>query len=202
MCHSNNKSNNPDDDPKKTGTLETTLPNIHTVALSCHEAPIPLLFKKGWPQAGVVINILIPNKKMTIINGIKIKDHFVYNLPKNKDLLGFARKNRKAGNLAEIAFWLQVRNKLFHGLDFDRQRVIGNYIVDFYVRRLGLVVEIDGGSHNEKFDYDKQRDSFFEGLGLTVFHTTDYDVLQHVDLVLVDLRRFIIKYCEHEDERL
>ena len=138
---------------------------------------------------------------MTNINGIKIKDHFVHNLPKNKDLLGFARKNRKAGNLAEITFWLQVHNKLFHGLDFDRQRVIGNYIVDFYVRRLGLVVEINGGSHNEKFEYDEQRDSFLEGLGLKVFHTTDYDVLQHVDLVLEDLRNFILKHCEHEEER-
>ena len=43
---------------------------------------------------------------------------------------------------------------------------------------------------------------FFEGLGLKVFHTTDYDVLQHVDLVLDDLRRFIVKYCEHEEEGL
>ena len=86
---------------------------------------------------------------MTIINGIKIKDHPVRNLPKNSELSDYARKNRKAGNLAEIVFWLQVHRKSFHGLDFDRQKVIGNYIVDFYVKRLGLVIEIDGGSHNE-----------------------------------------------------
>ena len=91
---------------------------------------------------------------MTIINGIRIKDRPVHNLPVNKELQGYACKNRKAGNLAEIVFWLQVHGKSFHGLDFDRQKVIGNYIVDFYVKRLGLVVEIDGGSHNEKMDYD------------------------------------------------
>ena len=103
--------------------------------------------------------------------------------------------------MAEIAFWLQVRRKLFHGLDFDRQKVIGNFIADFYVKRLGLVVEIDGGSHNEKENYDAWRDEFLEGLGLKVFRTTDYDVLQHVDLVLEDLRNFIVNNYEHEENQ-
>ena len=138
-------------------------------------------------------------KIMTIINGIKIKDHCVHNLPANRELLGYARKNRKAGNLAEIALWMQVHKKMFHGLDFDRQKVIGNYIVDFFVKRLGLVVEIDGGSHNEKADYDAQRDKYLEGLGLRVFHTTDFDVLQHVNIVLEDMRNFIVENFEHEE---
>ena len=34
--------------------------------------------------------------------------------------------------MAEIAFWKQVHKKMFYGLDFDRQKVIGNYIVDNY----------------------------------------------------------------------
>ena len=136
---------------------------------------------------------------MTIINGIRIKDHYVHNLPANKELLGYARNNRKACNLAEVAFWIQVNKKKFHGLDFDRQKVIGNYIVDFFVKKLGLVVEIDGGSHNEKADYDTQRDKYLEGLGLKVFHTTDFDVLQHVNIMLEDLRKFIVENYEHED---
>ena len=136
---------------------------------------------------------------MTIINDIKIKDHYVFNLPENEDLSAFARKNRKAGNLAEVILWMQVHRKMFYGLDFDRQKVIGNYIVDFYVKRLGLVVEIDGGSHNEKTEYDSQRDQYLESLGLKVFHTTDFDVLHHVSLVLNDLSNFIIENYEHED---
>ena len=136
---------------------------------------------------------------MTIINGIKIKDHSVYNLPGNEELSSFARKNRKARNLAEVIFWMQVHQKMFYGLDFDRQKIIGNYIVDFYVKRLGLVVEIDGGSHNEKMEYDSQRDQYLENLGLKVFHTTDFDVLHHVSLVLNDLSSFIIGNYEHED---
>ena len=135
---------------------------------------------------------------MTIINGIRIIDHYVHNLPVNRELLGYARENRKACTLAEVAFWMQVHKKKFHGLDFDRQKVIGNYIVDFFVKKLGLVVEIDGGSHNEKVDYDAQRDKYLQGLGLKVFHTTDFDVLQHVNITLEDLRKFIVDNYEHE----
>ena len=136
---------------------------------------------------------------MTNINNIRIKYHYIHNLPENRELLGYARENRKAGNMAEIAFWKQVHKKMFHGLDFDRQKVIGNYIVDFFVKKLGLVIEIDGGSHNDKEDYDAQRDKYLEDLGLKVFHTTDYDVLQHVNIVLDDLRKYIVENFEHED---
>ena len=136
---------------------------------------------------------------MTIINNVKIKDRYIHNLPENKDLLRYARENRKVGNMAEIAFWMQVHKKMFHGLDFTRQQVIGNYIVDFFVKKLGLVIEIDGGSHNEKEDYDTQRDRYLESLGLKVFHTTDYDVLQHVSMVLEELRRYIVDNYVHED---
>ena len=107
---------------------------------------------------------------MTLINDIRIKDHYVHNLPENRELLGYARKNRMAGNMAVIAFWKQVHKKKFHGLDFDRQKVIGNYIVDFFVKKLALVIEIDGGSRNGKADYDAQRDKYLESLGLKVFH--------------------------------
>ena len=69
---------------------------------------------------------------MTIINDIRIKDHYVHNLPENRELLAYARENRRAGNMAEIAFRKQVHKKMFHGLDFDRQKVVGNYIVDNY----------------------------------------------------------------------
>jgi len=59
-----------------------------------------------------------------------------YELPFNPNLKERARELRKAGNLAEIIFWKQVRNKQFLGLDFDRQKIVGNYIVDFYCKEL------------------------------------------------------------------
>ena len=87
---------------------------------------------------------------LTTINDITIYRKVTQNLPYNSALLNRAKKLRKAGVLSEVVFWRQVRSKSFSGIDFDRQRIIGNYIVDFYVKSLGLVIEIDGSSHNEK----------------------------------------------------
>ncbi|MBO7493440.1 MAG: hypothetical protein J6T87_04780 [Bacteroidales bacterium] len=41
---------------------------------------------------------------------------------------------------------------------------------------------------------------YLGGLGLKMFHTTDFDVLQHVNIVLADLRKYIVEHYEHEDD--
>jgi len=107
-----------------------------------------------------------------------------YELPFNPNLKERARELRKAGNLAEIIFWKQVRNKQFLGLDFDRQKIVGNYIVDFYCKELGVVVEIDGDSHNEKMEYDAERDKYLKSLGLKVYHVRAEDVLNNIEGVM------------------
>lgn len=96
-------------------------------------------------------------KILTEINGIPIYRNFVEDLPYNPQLKPLLSGKRKAGILSEVVFWKQVRAKSFHQLDFDRQRIIGNYIVDFYVKTLGLIIEIDGWSHDNKEIYDEVR---------------------------------------------
>ncbi len=93
-------------------------------------------------------------------------------------------------------FWKQVHKKRFHGIDFNRQKVIGNYIADFYASSLGLVVEIDGGCHNGKLEYDAYRDEYMRSLGIQVFRTTDYDITHHPDVVMRELERFILDHYE------
>jgi very-short-patch-repair endonuclease len=130
---------------------------------------------------------------LTTINNISIKKNFVENLPYNPKLKLLAREKRKAGILSEVLFWQQVRAKQFHNIDFDRQRIIGNYIVDFYVKALGLVVEIDGISHEAKVVYDIDRQLFLESLGLKVFRATDGSVKRAILDVMIDLEKFIVK---------
>ncbi len=105
-------------------------------------------------------------------------------LPYNPKLKERARELRKAGNLSEVLFWNQVKNKQFKGLDFDRQNVIGNYIVDFYCANCNVVVEIDGSSHDNKQEYDAARDAFLESLGLTVIHIPVADVMNNMGAVM------------------
>ncbi|HZJ80918.1 MAG TPA: DUF559 domain-containing protein [Dysgonamonadaceae bacterium] len=126
---------------------------------------------EGWSKTGVV-------KRNT-------KNYF--SLPYNPKLKERAKALRKAGNLAEVLFWQEVHKRKFKGFDFDRQKIIGNYIVDFYCANRQVVVEIDGSSHDEKQKYDAVRDAFLESLGLTVIHITAKDVLQNLGSVMAGL---------------
>lgn len=130
---------------------------------------------------------------LTQINGIPIHKNFVENLPYNPKLKALLNEKRKAGILSEVIFWKQVRAKSFHHIDFDRQRIIGNYIVDFYVKKLGLIVEIDGGSHDLKKDYDEIRQKYLESLGLKIFRVTDFDVKNNLSVVMKDLENFVVE---------
>jgi very-short-patch-repair endonuclease len=130
---------------------------------------------------------------LTTINGISIKRNFVENLPYNPKLKMLVREKRKAGIYSEVLFWQQVRAGLFYNIDFDRQRIIGNYIVDFYVKALGLVVEIDGVSHENKIEYDAARQLFLENLGLKIWRVTDGAVKSNIVIVMEELKNFIIK---------
>jgi very-short-patch-repair endonuclease len=130
---------------------------------------------------------------LTSINGINIKRNFIQSLPYNPSLKLLAREKRTAGIYCEALFWQQVKNKQFHQIDFDRQRIIGSYIVDFYVKALGLVIEIDGISHENKIEYDAARQSFLEQLGLKVFRVTDGDVKHRIIEVMELLGNYIIR---------
>jgi len=129
---------------------------------------------------------------LTFINGIPIKRNFIENLPFNIKLKSRAKSLRKAGNYSEVVFWQQVHKEKFHKIDFDRQRIIGNFIVDFYIKYLGIIIEIDGESHNSKEDYDNKRVDYFKSLGLKLFKTTNFRILQDLENVMKELESFII----------
>lgn len=134
---------------------------------------------------------------LTIIHNFPIKRNFVLNLPYNASLKSRAKTLRKAGNFSEVVFWKEVRNKSFWNIDFDRQRIIGNYIVDFYVKALGLVVEIDGEIHNFQEEYDEKREMYLKNLGLKVFRISTTKMLFDTENVMKELEQFII--TEYKD---
>jgi very-short-patch-repair endonuclease len=129
---------------------------------------------------------------LTTIHNIPIKRNFILNLPYNPSLKDRAKALRKAGNFSEVVFWKEVRNKSFWNIDFDRQRIIGNYIVDFYVKALGLVIEIDGEIHNFQEDYDEKRELFLKNLGLKIFRISTTKMNYDTESVMKDLEQFII----------
>lgn len=78
-------------------------------------------------------------------------------IPYNPKLKGYARELRNSSTFAEIVLWGYLKGKQMRGYDFDRQRPIDNYIVDFYCKDLQLAIEIDGESHYGKEKKDKAK---------------------------------------------
>src|SRR6185312_12756447 len=89
-------------------------------------------------------------------------------IPYNSNLKALARKLRKDMTFGEVLLWNELKNDMFWGFDFDRQRCIDNYIVDFYCKELLLAIEVDGMSHNheEAFLKDESRQQKLERLGV------------------------------------
>ncbi|MCG8387287.1 MAG: HsdR family type I site-specific deoxyribonuclease, partial [Cytophagales bacterium] len=145
-----------------------------TLRAANHSPPL-----EGWSKTGVVHTP--PNPRTEEIKRHS-KNYFA--LPYNPKLKERARKLRKAGNLPEVLFWNQVKQKQFKGYDFDRQKIIGNYIVDFFCTNCNVVIEIDGSSHDDKQEYDAERDAYLESLGLTVIHIPVHDIMKHMGEVM------------------
>ena len=110
-----------------------------------------------------------------------------YSLPYNPNLRERAKELRKSGYLCEVVLWKELNNKKYRQYDFDRQKIIGNYIVDFYCGNCNVVIEIDGKSHENKVEYDNARNAYLKGLGLTVIHTSAQDILHRLEIVMLML---------------
>ena len=108
----------------------------------------------------------------------------------NKKLIPLARANRNAGNLAEALLWRELKQNNL-GVSFVRQQTIGNYVADFYCREKKLVVEIDGSSHDNKYEHDKVRDEYMKKLGMRVLRVSDKDVKHDMENVLIWIKHNI-----------
>ncbi len=87
---------------------------------------------------------------------------------------------------AEILLWSRIRGKQLRGYQFYRQKIIGNYIADFYCPKSKLVIELDGGHHYnpEGREKDGKRDDYMTREGITVLRFSDREVLENLDEVL------------------
>ncbi|MFN0148234.1 MAG: endonuclease domain-containing protein [Dehalococcoidia bacterium] len=97
-----------------------------------------------------------------------------------------ARRLRNPLTKAEALVWARVRDRKFRGFKFRRQHPIGAYVVDFFCAELGLVLEVDGGVHDEPEQrlYDQGRTEALEGLGLRVVRLTNAEVEDDLERAL------------------
>lgn len=100
-----------------------------------------------------------------------------------------AQGNRKNPTEAESILWAMLKGNNL-GLHFRRQHIILDYIVDFICLEKGLVIELDGGYHNnlEQAEYDKQRTTHLQKLGYTELRFTNEELLTNPDAVIAQIK--------------
>ena len=105
----------------------------------------------------------------------------------NKKLVPNSRTLRKNMTKEERHLWYDFLKRL--SVTVHRQKVIGPYIVDFYIAAAKMVIELDGSQHFEPtgMHADQIRDSYLQSFGLTILRYSNRDVNQQFDAVCQDI---------------
>jgi len=93
--------------------------------------------------------------------------------------------------IAESVLWEELRS-LDVGTRFNRQYIIGDYIVDFVSQREGLIIEVDGGYHAERQqqDNDAIREQALERMGFHIMRFTNEEVLYDTQNVISKIESY------------
>ncbi len=129
---------------------------------------------------------------MKVINFIYIKKMMSRNkiLHYNEHLKQRARELRKNSTSSEILLWKYIRKKQINNLEFHRQIPIDNFIVDFYCHEIMCAIEIDGSSHDNKEEYDKERQLKLESMGVKFIRFNHSDVIKNIEGVVETILDF------------
>jgi very-short-patch-repair endonuclease len=102
-------------------------------------------------------------------------------LPHEDKLKINSRELRKHATKHENHLWYDFLRT--YKIQFNRQKIIGQYIVDFYCPKARIVIELDGSQHyeNEAQVYDEKRTAYFHDLGLYVLRFTNLDIDQRFE---------------------
>ncbi|MEL6459804.1 MAG: endonuclease domain-containing protein [Cyanobacteria bacterium J06621_15] len=96
------------------------------------------------------------------------------------------RKLRQDIVKAEKIIWNKIRNRQIEDCKFRRQYSVDKFVIDFYNPILKLAIEIDGKSHFKDgiAEYDRERQSYIESLGIRFIRFTNNEVYENLDDVL------------------
>ena len=122
-----------------------------------------------------------------------VRNNGIYNTAspdRYKLLREFAKKNKRYPTEAEKMLWEYIRSEQLW-FKFNRQHIVGDYIVDFICLEKGLVIEVDGGYHSEyeQIQRDECRTEHLEDMGLKVIRFSNEEVLNNIEGVLDNIRK-------------
>jgi very-short-patch-repair endonuclease len=114
-------------------------------------------------------------------------------IPYNPELKQRAKDLRNNMTKSEVMLWNELKQGKIYGFDFDRQRCIDHFIVDFYCKDLMLAIEVDGSIHDldEVKKKDIYRQNKLENLGITFLRFRDEDVKNDLGGVVNELKNWV-----------
>jgi len=95
-----------------------------------------------------------------------------------------ARRLRRHQTDAERILWFRLRDRRLGGWKFKRQVPIDRFFVDFFCADGKLIVEIDGGQHDQRKEHDRNRTEVLEAMGYLVLRFWNNDVMRNTEGVL------------------
>lgn len=110
-----------------------------------------------------------------------------------KYVIELAREQRRNLTDTELLIWSKLKNKQLHGFRFRCQHPLYRYILDFFCHKAMLAIEIDGGIHKCRREYDKYRDEFIESIGVTTMRFSTNEVLNNVEDVIDRIGNALVK---------
>jgi len=81
----------------------------------------------------------------------------------------------------EKKLWFHIRNRFFSDIKFRRQYSVGKYILDFYIPKYRIGIEVDGDSHVLNQQKETEREIYLKTLGIKTIHYTNRDVLGNIE---------------------
>ena len=117
--------------------------------------------------------------------------YFASTLDQWRGTIEFAKENRKNATESEDRLWQELRNRKVNGCKFRRQHPIAGYIPDFVCIEKRLIIEIDGGYHNEgeQKKFDEERSKWLSEHGYRFVRFTNEEILKDPDSVLETIRK-------------
>jgi len=102
-------------------------------------------------------------------------------VPQNKKLKYFAQELRNNPTRHERRLWYDYLKS--YPIQFNRQKILMNYIADFYCAKAHLVIELDGSQHytKEGLEYDLAREEVLKTLDIDVLRFSNLDIDNNFD---------------------
>ncbi len=115
--------------------------------------------------------------------------HYPTAIANAKEQKAYRKALRNDMTPAEATLWRALKSRGVGNMKFRRQQGIGPFVLDFYCPAHRLGIELDGSSHDNKFEYDEKRTEYLREQGIRILRFSNEQVFTSIQGVLAEIVR-------------